>query len=158
RSLGALLYALVLVPLMHWAKPRAQLRVAVALAVIALSYPVLRTWDLVPTTFMLDTAASVDSARADSLKVRFDNEDRLLERASERFLFGWGRYGRSRVRDEAGRDISLTDGEWIIRIGTFGFLGFVAEFGLLALPIFRAVSALRSAKISHDAYFVAALA
>ena len=77
-----------------------------------------------------------------SLKFRFDNEDQLLDRAWQRFLFGWGRFGRNRVYDDdSGRDVSVTDGRWIITMGQFGFIGFLAEFGLLALAVVRAASA-----------------
>ena len=30
---------------------------------------------------------------------------------------------------------NIADGAWIIQIGTFGWLGYVAEFGLLCLPL-----------------------
>ena len=59
----------------------------------------------------------------------------MLERASERILFGWGRFGRSRVYNEYGSDISVTDGRWIITLGQFGVVGFMGEFGLLALAL-----------------------
>ena len=42
------------------------------------------------------------------------------------------------------RDISVTDGHWIITLGQAGLLGFIAEFGLLTLPIFRRAFARRS--------------
>ena len=74
----------------------------------------------------------VSDDRARSLEFRFINEDRLLGRASERPLAGWGRFGRNRVYDEeGGYDVSVTDGRWIIVLGQFGILGFIAEFGLL---------------------------
>ena len=82
----------------------------------------------------------------------------MLERASQRIMFGWGRWGRSRIYDEWGNDISVTDGRWIITLGQFGILGFLAEFGLLALTVFRAASALRFAESERDSVFLAALA
>ena len=89
---------------------------------------------------------------------RFDNEQQLLERASQRLLFGWGRWGRSRIYDEYGKDISITDGRWAITIGQFGVFGFLAEFGLLALTVFRAASTLRFAETERDSVFLGALA
>lgn len=158
RSLGALTYGVVLAPLVRWATPRTQFRVAVVLAAIALSYPMLRTMDLVPTRFLLETASSVSADRAQSLGVRFENEDILLAHAHERKWFGWGRFGRNRVYDEeSGRDVSITDGRWIIMLGTFGVFGFLAEFGLLALAVFRAASALRFAEEPADRVYLAAL-
>ena len=158
KSLGALVYAAFLVPLVRWASPWIQLRVAMVFVVIALSYPILRTMDLVPTTFLLETAESVSPERALSLQTRFTNERQLLDRASERFWFGWGRFGRSRVYGDTGADMSLTDGYWIITMGQFGFVGFLAIFGLLALTVFRAASALRFTDSARDRINLAALA
>jgi len=158
KGLASIVYGAFLVPLVRWATPRIQLRVATVLVMIGLSYPILRTMDLVPTTFMLELAESVDVERAGSLETRFINERRLLDHASQRFWFGWGRFGRSRVYNEYGYDISLTDGYWIITMGQFGFVGFLATFGLLALPVFRAASALRFTKSMPDRINLAALA
>lgn len=157
KTLGALVYGLGLVPLVRWATPRVQLKIAAVLVTIAITYPALRTFDLVPTTAMLDVAQLVSTDRSESLETRFVNEDRLLERARERFWFGWGRFGRSRIYDEYGQDITLSDGRWIITMGTFGFFGFLAEFGLIALAVVRAARASRLAESPRDSIFVAAL-
>lgn len=158
KSLGALIYGAVLVPLVRLTRPRLQLRIAMVLVSIAVAYPLLRSADLVPTKYMLDAATSISEERADSLRTRFDNEQQLLERASQRLLFGWGRWGRSRVFDESGKDISITDGGWAITLGQFGIFGFLAEFGLLALPVLRAAAALRFAESERDSIFLGALA
>ena len=142
----------------RFATPRLQLGLAVVLVSIALLYPTLRAADLFPTTYLVELATSVSDDRAQSLKFRFDQEQQLLDHAWERFSFGWGRFGRNRVYDEeSGRDLSVTDGRWIITMGQFGFLGFLAEFGLLALPVFRAASSLRYADSMQDQVFLAAL-
>ena len=60
--------------------------------------------------------------------------------------FGWGRYGRGWVYDDRGNLISDLDGFWIITLGTFGFIGYLALFGLLTLPIYSAARALRFAE------------
>jgi hypothetical protein len=156
---SALVYAAVLVPLVRWASPRAQIRVACILASITLAYPLLRVADLVPTTSILELASSVSADRTASLKTRFDNEDQLLERAWERKWFGWGRFGRSRVyKGWNGRDSSITDGTWIITMGSFGMVGFVGEFGLLALAVFRAAMALRFAQTAREVVYLSTLA
>jgi hypothetical protein len=158
KSLGALIYGIVLVPLVRWAPPRLQIRIAVMFAVVALGYPLLRIAELVPTDTMVAAAASISADRAGSLSTRFDQEGQLLERASERLLFGWGRFSRNRIFDEkTGRDLSRTDGQWIITMGSFGLVGFLAEFGLLALPVFRAASALKYTESKGDALLLAAL-
>jgi hypothetical protein len=158
KSLGPFVYGAVAAPLVQLASPRLQLRMAVGLVLIALLYPTLRAADMFPTTMLVEMAASVSDDRAGSLKFRFDQEQPLLDHAWQRFMFGWGRFGRSRVYDEAsGKDMSVTDGRWIITMGQFGFFGFLAEFGLLALPIFRVASSLKYAETIHDRIFLAAL-
>ena len=82
KSLGALIYGALLVPLVRLTRPRLQLRIAMVLVSIAVTYPLLRASDLVPTQYFLDAAASISEERAASLQVRFDNEQQLLERAS----------------------------------------------------------------------------
>src|SRR5262249_5309379 len=130
KSAGALIYGAVLVPLVRLASPRTQLRAALVLVGIALLYPTLRATDLVPTEAMLSLAASVSLDRAQSLETRFDQEKKLLDHASQRFLFGWGRWGRNRVvHEDTGKDASITDGLWTLILGQFGYVGFLAQFG-----------------------------
>ncbi len=158
KSLGATVYGIILVPLARWATPRIQLRVATVLVGIVLLYPTLRTMDLVPTNFMVDATELVNMERAGSLESRFTHESKLLDRAAQRFWFGWGRFGRSFIYNDYGTEVSLTDGYWIIVMGQFGFIGFLAEFGLLALTVFRAASALKFAGSTRDKDYLAALA
>jgi hypothetical protein len=158
KTLGATLYGLVLAPLVRFANPRTQMRIAQTLAIVALLYPVLRSFDVFPTKLLVSGASSISVDRGESLKFRFDNEDTLLERASERLLFGWGRYGRSRVYAEWGQDVSVTDGHWVLTLGQFGAFGFFAEFGLLTIGILRAAAALRFARSESEKVCLAALA
>lgn len=159
KTLGALLYGAALVLLVRFTRPQLQLRIALALVAIALLYPTLRAADLFPTRTMVELAQAIDVERAQSLKFRFDNEDILLERAWQRFTFGWGRFGRNRVYDaESGSDLSVTDGRWIITMGQFGFMGFLAEFGLLALAVARAAQAAKFAPDDSEQVMLAALA
>ena len=136
KSLGALVYAIFGFLLVFFGKPKTQFRVAIVLVTISMAYPLLRSFDLVPTKLIVELAASIDDERAESLAFRLDNEDMLLRRAFERPLFGWGRFGRNRVYDaDLGEDISVTDGRWVIVIGQFGLIGFLAEFGLLSICV-----------------------
>ncbi len=136
KSLASLLYAVLLLPLVALARPKTQIAVASLLVLAAIAYPALRGAGLVPVETIHAAAESLDSERAQSLRFRLDNEDALLARAAERPIFGWGTWGRNRVYDEwSGKDKSVTDGYWIIRIGSYGWTGFLAFFGLLALPV-----------------------
>jgi len=136
KSLASLLYAMALLPLILMAPMRIVMWVAFAFALVAISYPILRGGGFVPVEALADWAYGVDPDRGQSLQFRFDNETMLLEKANDRPLFGWGSWGRNLIYDlETGRILSVTDGRWIIVIGMFGWLGYIAEFGLLTLPI-----------------------
>lgn len=138
KSLGAIIYGAIAVPLVRWASPRAIAAVALLIGMISMSYPLLRAEGLIPISLAVSTAEILSDDRARSLEYRFINEDELLEHTSHRILTGWGRYGRSRVYDpDSGNDISVTDGRWIITLGQYGIVGFIAEFGLLTIGIFR---------------------
>jgi hypothetical protein len=159
KSFGAALYGIVLVPVIRWTSPRFQIRIAIFVVSVALTYPMLRSFDLFPTQSLVDAAALVSQERALSLKFRFDNEDTLVKRAFEKPLFGWGRYGRNLVYNEDnGRDESVTDGLWVITLGQFGLFGFLTQFGLLSIAVFRTVSALRFARSKNEQIFLSALA
>jgi hypothetical protein len=158
KSAGALLYTFLGGTLVALASPRIQTRVAATLVLIALFYPLLRKADMFPTEIMLNIANTINEQRASSLQTRFDQENRLLARASERGVFGWGRYGRSRVYNEdSGGDSSLTDGRWIITMGEFGVVGFLALFGTLSIPVLRATRAIARAETEVEKLLLSAL-
>ncbi len=136
KSLGALLFAILLVPLIVLLNHRIQILLAFVLVLPVLSYPALKTTNLIPNQWMIEQAQRVNENRANSLKFRFYNEDILLERALEKPLFGWGSWGRNHLHNpDSGEITSVTDGRWIIVFGVFGWIGFIAEFGLLTLPL-----------------------
>jgi hypothetical protein len=137
KSLAALLYAIVLVPLFLLVGARTQIRIAMVLAIIALAYPLAKGAHLVPDDQMLAVAERISPERAHSLAFRFGNEAQLLDRAVEKPLFGWGLWGRNHIHNpDNGQIMTVTDGRWILVIGILGWVGFLAEFGLLTLPIF----------------------
>lgn len=80
-------------------------------------------------------AEKFSEERAQSLQFRFDNETILVEKALEGTFFGWGGWNRSRVFDEDGRDISVTDGLWIITLGTKGIFGLILLNIVILQPI-----------------------
>jgi hypothetical protein len=157
KSLGALIYGVIAVPLVRLASPKTIAGVAVLMGVISLGYPLLRVAGLVPTTLAISTATIRSEERGESLEFRFINEEQLLERASQRILTGWGRYGRNRVYDSDGKDVSVTDGRWIITLGQFGIIGFIAEFGLLTIGIFRVRCVLGKTKDVRESLCLSAL-
>lgn len=137
RSVGPLIYAVVLSPLLIFTSRRIQLTIAMIMASIVIIYPLLRGLHLVPIDDLVNLALGLNAERGQSLQFRVLNEELLLARAEERPLFGWGGYGRNLLHDPVQGAISvIADGGWIITLGTYGWLGYIAEFGLLALPLF----------------------
>ncbi len=158
KTVSVYIFAAFACPILRWSTPRTQSRIAVILAALVLLYPVLRTVDLVPITPLLEISQAVMPDRAKSLALRFDQEHQLLQRALERPMLGWGRFGRSEIYDIYGKDISVTDGRWIITLGQFGLIGFLAEFGLLALPIFQLARKINLPIPSKQKMYLASLA
>ena len=136
KSLGPMVYALGLTPAILLLGRRSQLLLAAMLGVIVITYPLLRGAQLVPLDAILDHALAYSPERYQSLNFRVMNEEELLARAMERPFFGWGGYGRNLTLNPAnGNILTIPDGQWIIVLGTYGWLGYISEFGLLTLPL-----------------------
>lgn len=80
-------------------------------------------------------AEKFSEERAQSLQFRFDNETMLIDKALDGTFFGWGGWNRSRVFDEDGRDLTVTDGLWIIAFGTKGLYGVILLNVVVLLPV-----------------------
>src|SRR5258707_458001 len=63
------------------------------------------------------------------------NEDLLVNKALKQPVFGWGGWSRARVTDDSGKDISITDGMWVIAIGNNGLVGLISFNAALLLPL-----------------------
>lgn len=105
------------------------------LAAMSVIYIVLRASGAWDAQLLVDVAEGIAGPeRAGSFETRVLNERQLSEKARQRMLFGWGGWGRSRVKDESGRDVSITDSIWVIEFGVNGVLGLTAFLALLLLP------------------------
>lgn len=135
KGMGALGIGILLGGVILVLPVRLQILTAAVLAGVVLVYPMLRGAGVVPVDRVIAFAQGIDADRAGSLAYRTQNEDILLDKANDRPLFGWGGWGRNRVYDETGRDISTTDGYWVILIGSGGWVGYIGEFGLLTIPL-----------------------
>lgn len=158
KSFGPAAYALAGLGLLLLFPVRLQILAAGVIACIVILYPLLRGLHLVPVLDILDFARSLSAERAWSLEYRLINEEQLLSRAAEHPWFGWGGYGRNLIHDPlTGQLWTVPDGYWIIVIGQNGWLGYVAEFGLLCLPLWLlAREALaRGARLSREVGAVA---
>jgi hypothetical protein len=97
---------------------------------------------------LVEVSMVLGEARAQSLETRIYHETLLIEKALEKPALGWGRWGRNRVTDEHGRNQSITDGLWIIAMGTMGVIGLAAMMGWLLGPplvVFLRIPAVGSA-------------
>ncbi|MBF0119513.1 MAG: O-antigen ligase domain-containing protein [Desulfobacterales bacterium] len=82
-------------------------------------------------------AHNLSEDRAASIEFRFTNENMLSKKALQQPIFGWGGWGRARVYDAEGNDISVTDGLWIIIFGNYGLLGISAMSTVFLLPVIK---------------------
>ncbi|UVW35641.1 hypothetical protein NYF23_03280 [SAR92 clade bacterium H455] len=105
------------------------MRIAMVIVTAAFSYPLLSILELFPHTYLVELIGSVSQSQAGSLGYRFNQEVMLLDRAQEKWLFGWGGWDRNRLAD------SVTDGYWIILFGKYGAIGFSAVFGLIVSTV-----------------------
>lgn len=157
KSIASLFYGLFAFYVIKKIKPKNQLRLATCLVILALSYPVISIFNFFPHEKISAVAKSLSPERAESLIFRFDNETVLLDHGRQRFFFGWGGWGRNRVyNEETGIDETVTDGRWIITFGSSGIFGFMAEFGLLAMAVFRANRACKLVKSRKELNLLAA--
>jgi hypothetical protein len=102
----------------------------IATAMIFPTYLAIRTTRIWSGDQIVAVATSIHKDRGKSFAFRLINEEMLADKALEHPLFGWGGWGRSRVYDEEGQDVTIPDGLWIITLGTNGL------FGLSALTLF----------------------
>jgi hypothetical protein len=146
NSLASLIYSLV-ATLFHRVRSSKNLgRVVAVIAVLVVAYPAMRATDLLPTQDIGQFFGRFSKQRMDSLVFRFMNEDALLARALERPVFGWGSWGRNRIFEAWGdpgdewagfKDVSVSDGSWIVMLGMSGLVGFAGFFAFFVVPLLR---------------------
>jgi hypothetical protein len=135
RATGALVLLVMGLAVM-WVTWRLSTKWAlVGLLLIAPSYVATRSTALWNGEPVLSLAKMVDNDRAESLKFRLNNEDMLAAKAIRQPWFGWGSWGRGRVYDKWGNDISITDGLWIIEFGRHGYAGLVSWLAAIVMPL-----------------------
>lgn len=150
NSLGALMIAVVLLPVVLLCGTRVQLLICAVIAVVVLLYPTLRGADLVPVDAIVAWAEGVNPNRAQSLAFRIMNEDLLLARAQERPIFGWGAFARNMVLSDNGVNLAVTDGYWVIIIGQGGWMRYLSEFGLMCTPVIVAAYTFRKYRFGFE--------
>jgi len=137
KSMASIIYGVVFMLLILWVSPRLSIKLAVLGTLVVLSYPVLREIDVFPVEQIVELAAEVSDKRAHSLQQRFDQEVVSMEHSRERAIFGWGSWGRNGVLTASGTVSAGADGRWLLTIGHYGWVGYILEYSLMALPLFR---------------------
>ena len=135
QSMGALMLLIVAgaaIAVGRKFRMRAPLTVIALLPIIAVTLKITGGWT---GHGIVDLASRFSEERAASFEFRVLNEEMLIEKARVRSVFGWGGWGRSRIYDVEGNDISVTDSFWIIIFGELGIVGLVAFAGIIAGPV-----------------------
>ncbi len=121
-------------------------------------YVITRTtgiWDGQNLSGFVEQKISAD--RAQSLQFRFDNETILIDKAMRGTIFGWGGFGRSRVYDDKGRDISVADGLWIIALGQNGIYGLLTMMIAIQTPVLLFLLRIKPERWKEKAWAAAAV-
>ena len=157
KTWSALFYVGLCALLIYRFSPSKQAKWGLLIAAFVLLYPVGKIMQIIPDKEIISTINEYSTDRGQSLEFRFENEEALLKRALEKPFFGWGGWGRNRVYDTAGKDISVTDGTWIVQFGINGGLGFLLYYAILITPLFYAVKYIRHVKEPKDKIYFSAL-
>ena len=128
KAMGAILLLVLAIGILELSRLWRSAIPIVGTCVICVCFMSMRIANISGEEVLVDAAKIVSAERAHSLAFRFDNEDILIAKALQRPINGWGGWGRSRVYNEEGKDISITDGFWIIILGTNGFVGLVTVY------------------------------
>jgi hypothetical protein len=137
KSMASILYSAVFVGARLLWSSAVVTRVALGVAICVVAFPVLRIEQAFPTASVVELFSRVDEDRAYSLAYRFRHEDALIARGAEKPMFGWGHWGRGFIYSPDGEYLSTTDGLWIIKLVSYGYVGLAGCFALLIVPVFR---------------------
>lgn len=155
RSTGAyalLLISLILLFAVTWS--RSSIAIWLLALLMAGYLAISSTGSLTPTYTrqLVATASQITGAeRAASLSFRLENEQILSAKARIRPIFGWGGWGRARIYNDQGQDISVTDSLWIIAFGNHGLVGLVSLMTALVLPILMLARRIPVSNWTHPA-------
>ena len=159
KAVAALLYGMIAYALIMWLKPKTTMRILLVLCALVALYPTSRMFGWFPTEGVLAAANILGPDRAQSMQFRFDNEDILLVKGSERLWFGWGGFGRDRVYDSwSAKDLVVQDGHWIAVFGQQGFIGYACYFTMMLWPVVQAWKRMRRVQAHPDRAMLVGLA
>jgi len=102
----------------------------ILLLLITFSYPALRITHVISSGTVLSlTNIFFDSERVSSLRMRLNQENLFVNKAKEKFIFGWGDIGGGWPTLEDGTSaIPMIDPLWLIYFHVRGFIGLLSYF------------------------------
>ena len=158
KTWSALAYGLIGVFFITKISPSKQIKLSLLFAALILLYPLSKTTGVFPDKEIVSNIKEFSVERAQSLDFRFKNEDILLTHALEKPYFGWSGWGRNRIYDSYGKDITVTDGQWIIEFGINGATGFLFYYAILLMPLYYAMKKVNYIEDSRDKIYFSTLA
>lgn len=158
KTLSAIIYASLAWVLINRLKPSKQITLSMLMACVIFIYPIVKMNNVLPEKEINEFFKSINPDRAQSLEFRMKNENMLIAHDNQNFWFGWGGWGRDRVYDKWGNDITVTDGKWIIQIGYYGIVGFTFYYLILISPLYYARKAVLYIKDDKEKAYFSALA
>lgn len=137
KTRSILVYALASLPMILVLRPRMQLRIAGMIAIVLVSYPFLRSIDMIPVQTVAEIAEEYAGAdAAQSFMQRIETEDEIIAHVDQRWWFGWGGYARYfRYDPLTGVPLSVMDGFWVMEFGQGGVVRYALTFSFLIFPI-----------------------
>lgn len=158
KTWSALIYIVFGGMLIFRLAPSKQIKWSLLISVLILIYPIAKTTGVFPDKEIISNIREFSVDRAQSLEFRFQNENMLLEHALKKPFFGWSGWGRNRMYDDYGKDISVTDGKWILEIGLNGVIGFIFYYAILLTPLFMAARSIKYIEDDRQKVYFCALA
>lgn len=144
KSAGALilLFAGLLIGML--VKSTRQKALAYGMLLCSFVYVLVRVTGIWSGADAIEVSRWISDGHSDSLRVRLESENVLIEHALQRPWLGWAGWGRNRPTDHGG---VVTDGLWVIQLSQHGMIGLGALLGMILAP---AYVALRRAQVRRD--------
>ena len=159
KTWSALAYGLFGVLFITKFSPNKQIKLSLLFAALILLYPLSKTTGVFPDKEIVSNIKDISVERAQSLEFRFQNEDILLKHALEKPYFGWNGWGRNRLYSGwDGKDLTVTDGQWIIEFGINGAVGFLFYYAILLMPLYYAMKKVDYIEDDKDKIYFSTLA
>jgi hypothetical protein len=131
KSFGAIILMLIAFGTIVRAKTLRARWILLALVVGPQLFVFCRVAGLLDRQTISSAMEFMPSDRVESLDTRARNEDLLVAKALEQPLFGWGGWGRSRIVNEEGDDVTIVDSIWVEILGRNGLVGLIGLMGVL---------------------------